>query len=152
MVLFLEGLLLPRTHRMDRDRLRQNCTLEFPWEVEPLARGTGQLQVKCVWKVLHGLHLHTAFPSSCNIQCWHPNSSLSTVLLENSVKFCNISGSLWVSLPCIFSAFVAKGSLIQKGGAVTLQKRPDNWFYQESISPGLCCACTQLALNSILEP
>ena len=74
----------------------------------------------------------------------------------NPVKFCNLPGSLWASVSCISSAFVAKDPLIRKGGAVALQKRyssiPDKNNYIKSQFPhAFCCACTQLVLNSILE-
>lgn len=162
MPLVSEGFLLPRTHRVGRHRLRQSCTLEFSWEAEPLAKGTGYLQVKCVWKVLQELHLHIAIPSSCSplsIQCWYPNSSLSEdCALWNSVNFCNTPGSLWVSVLYIFFRLCGKRFINSEGRCfwrVALQKRcssiPDNWFFQEAISPALCCACTQLVLNSILE-
>lgn len=97
-----------------------------PERLRPLAEGMGHLQMKCVWKVLHGLHLPTALPSSCSplsTQCWYPNCSLRTVLLENSVKFCNIAVSLWVSVPYIFSAFVAKRFINSEGRCCGLAKK-----------------------------
>lgn len=46
MALLSEVFLLPTTCRVDRDRLRQNCTLEFSYEAEPLAKGTGERCLK----------------------------------------------------------------------------------------------------------
>lgn len=54
MALVSEGFLLPRTHRVERDSLRQNCTLEFSWEAEPLAKAQDAFRVNVSGKSLMG--------------------------------------------------------------------------------------------------